>query len=342
MFYIHHSSCISAQQTFENIDLTIINLPVENKFKAVEPSHKDIPVSVLRRMGKAVRMGIGTGIPLIHKVQEIKGIIIGTANGGMEDCIKFLNQIIQYEEGTLTPTNFVQSTANNIASQTALMSTNKGYNITHVHRGLAFENAVIDADMMVAENPTANYLLGGIDEISNYNYKISFLEGLYKAEDISIEKLYDSDTPGSIAGEGSAMFIVNGVKEGSVAQMKSIKTLHSSEINEVSQQFADFIKSSGIEKIDLFISGENGDSRYNNFYTSCENITGTTTARFKHFSGDFPTASAMSLWIACHIMQTQHIPEHLIKSGKTDLIRNIVIYNNYKGYQHSFMLLTNN
>ena len=134
MFYIHHTTCISPQKTFIDVDLNQLNEQVDKKLKVVEPSYKEIPVSVLRRMGKAVRIGIGAALPLIQKTNDIKGIVIGTANGGMEDCIKFLNQIIQYEEGTLTPTNFVQSTANNIASQVALFSSNKEYNITHVHR----------------------------------------------------------------------------------------------------------------------------------------------------------------------------------------------------------------
>ncbi len=344
MFYIHHTSCISAQQTFIDIDLTKINSPVDKKFKVIEPSHKEIPASVLRRMGKAVRIGIGTAIPLIHKVPELKGIVIGTANGGMEDCIKFLNQIIQYGEGTLTPTNFVQSTANNIASQTGLMSANIGYNITHVHRGLAFENAMIDIEMLVTENPGFNFLLGGVDEISSYNYNIAFLEGLYKAEEVVPGNLYTLGNPGSIAGEGGAMFIVNGRKEGSVSQMKALKTLHTTDVNEVSKQFADFIEQQLPlnEKTDLFLSGENGDCRYEEFYNACEQVLKSPVARYKHFTGEFPTASAVSLWLSNYIFQTQSVPGHMLKSGNVpEIINNILIYNNYKGYQHSFMFITN-
>jgi hypothetical protein len=44
-------------------------------------------------------------------------MIIATANGGMEDCVKFLNQIIEYNEGLLTPANFVQSTSNAAAAR---------------------------------------------------------------------------------------------------------------------------------------------------------------------------------------------------------------------------------
>jgi hypothetical protein len=146
MLYIHQHTCISPQQTFSHIDIDTLNECVENKLKAKEPAYDGIPPGILRRMGKAVRMGVGAAIPIIKNNPSINGIIIGTANGGMEDCIKFLNQIIDYEEGMLTPGNFVQSTPNAIAAQLGLMSKNKSYNITHVHRGLAFEDALIDQD----------------------------------------------------------------------------------------------------------------------------------------------------------------------------------------------------
>lgn len=343
MFYIHHTTCISPQHTFTDVDLEKINDPVEKKLKVLEPSYKDVPVSILRRMGKAVRIGIGSALPLIHKVPDIKGIVIGTANGGMEDCIKFLNQIIQYEEGTLTPTNFVQSTANNIASQVAMLSSNTGYNITHVHRGLAFENAMIDIDMLSTEFPENKYLLGGVDEISNYNYNIAFLDGLYKKEDITFDKLYSSNTPGSIAGEGAAMFIVSRQKQDSIAQLKAIKTLHTHDEIIVSEQLAQFLKTNlrNGEEIDLFLSGENGDNRLQKYFNACEAVLENTfTARFKHFTGEFPSVSALSLWLACHIIQTQTVPSHMIKSGnKKNNYKNILIYNNYRGYQHSFILV---
>src|SRR6187431_94090 len=207
MLYIHQSSCISPQESFGQQNPDVLHGPVENKLLAIEPKYENIPAGMLRRMGKAVRMGVGSALPLIKEVDgHINGIIIGTAHGGMEDCIKFLNQIVQYEEDQLTPGNFVQSTPNAIAAQLGLLSQNKGYNITHVHRGLSFENALLDALMLLAENPDHQYLLGAADEISTYNYNIDQLAGWYKREDMQGKKLYEQPTPGSIAGEGVTMF----------------------------------------------------------------------------------------------------------------------------------------
>ncbi len=89
---------ISPQSTF---DLTfeageVLEI-VADRYLAHEPNYLEfIPAGQLRRMGKAVRMGIGAGLPLIQRNEPLDGIIIGSANGGLEDCIKFLNQIVDY------------------------------------------------------------------------------------------------------------------------------------------------------------------------------------------------------------------------------------------------------
>ena len=122
--YIHSSVCISPQHTFHEINaagnnsnginIEDIVTSVENKLYAIEPKYENIPLNTLRRMGKAVRMGVGAGVKLLKNYPLLDGIIMGTADGGMEDCIKFLNQVIEYDEGKLTPNNFVQSTANGL------------------------------------------------------------------------------------------------------------------------------------------------------------------------------------------------------------------------------------
>ncbi|MGN6439679.1 MAG: beta-ketoacyl synthase chain length factor [Agriterribacter sp.] len=340
--FIHHYNCISPQQTFGQVDVETLQQSVDNKMKAIEPSYEGIPPGILRRMGKAVRMGVGCALPVLKTVAETDGIIIGTANGGMEDCIKFLNQIIDYEEGMLTPGNFVQSTPNAIAAQVGLMSRNKQYNVTHVHRGLAFENAMLDAVMMLHENPEATYLLGAVDEISAYNYNIDYLGGWFKKEPMQGKSVYDTHTEGSLAGEGAVMFIVNNRAEGAVAQVKAFHTLHSTNEREVKETLSAFLeKQLGAGKSpDLFFSGENGDSRLLPYYLAAESLfdAGTTIARFKHMTGEFETASGIAFWLACHIQHT--VPAHCLKKeGTAGPLRNILIYNNYKGRQHSFILL---
>ena len=345
MFYIHQTSCISPQQTFADTDISKLQELTGNHLKAIEPVYNGIAPAVLRRMGKSVRMGVGTALSIINESTSLDGIIMGTGNGGKEDCVKFLTQIVDYNEGLLTPINFVQSTPNAAAAQVGLLTGNHGYNITHVHLGLAFELAMIDADMLLLEHPSHNYLLGAVDDIATYNYIFEEKSGSYKPGNVSNLSLYRDDSAGSIAGEGSAMFLVNGTAARALAKIVAIDTLHHTDETVIKEKLQSFIKRHlpENEKVDIFITGENGDNRLLKYYEACESIMEehVTIARFKHMSGEFPTASAMGLWVCCNILQRQLIPEHMVKNNPSKSpYRNIVLYNNYKGLQHSYMLIS--
>jgi hypothetical protein len=301
-------------------------------------------------MGKAVRMGVGAAMPLLQNNARPDGIILGTANGGKEDCVKFLNQIIEYKEGLLTPINFVQSTPNAVAAQIALLTNNHGYNISHLHLGLAFEFAMIDADMMLSENPLSSYLLGASDDISIYNYNFEDKMGWYAKEDADNRTLYETDpasagSPGSIPGEGASMFLVNGNQAGATAKVMAVDTLHNEDELVMKEKLRDFIERylPAGQKPDLLLTGENGDNRLQKYYSACESVLANdvTIARFKHMSGENPTATAMGLWLCCHILQTQHIPGHMMKRDAAKAgYKTVLIYNNYKKIQHSFILVS--
>ncbi|MCW5907055.1 MAG: beta-ketoacyl synthase chain length factor [Chitinophagales bacterium] len=338
MFYIHQSSCISHQPTFTGVDLQNLQPSVNNQLPAIEPKYINIPLGQLRRMGRALRMGVGTGITLLEK-HKADGILIATSNGGIEDSITFLNQIVDYNEGRLTPTHFVQSTFNAIAGLLGMITHNTGYNATHVHRGLAFENVALDVTMLLRENPGHIYLIGGVDEISVRNYRMEAMAGWYKKEPISNTELYASETEGALPGEGAAMFLVSNNAESATAKLADLKLLHTADENLVANQFAEFVRD---REIDLLLSGESGDSRFKRYYTRCEQAVSENTAiaRYKHFTGEFQTASALALWFSCWLLQNQTLPEHCIKrSGSKTAFNRIALYNNYQGVQHSFMLV---
>jgi hypothetical protein len=262
----------------------------------------------------------------------------------MEDCIKFLEQMTEFDEGLLTPGNFVQSTPNAIAAQIGLLSTNHGYNITHVHRGLSWEHALIDAWMMAFENPQQEFLVGAVDEISSYNFKLDFLAGWYKKESIYNDRLFMGDSPGSLAGEGAAMFRVSGDPRNSSAVLRAIRTTQGATPDQLSIQIREFLRQSlSGDPVDLLVSGENGDNRLLSFYESAERASGAKAiVRYKQLCGEYPTASAMGLWLGCLALDPEQIlPAHLFKAGpKPENCRNILLYNTYQGLQHGFMLLS--
>ena len=141
------------------------------------------------------------------------------------------------------------------------------------------------------------------------------------------------------------MFIVNGVAQGAVAGIRAVDTLHSTDPGAVAAHLAQFLSRhlpSGTRP-DIFLSGENGDQRLLPFYLECEAILnpGTCILRYKHMSGEFPTASSIGLWFGCHILQQRNFPPHLVKVPfEAEQYRHILLYNTFKGVQHSFILLS--
>ena len=366
MLYIHQTTCISPQPA----DRSVAG-PVDGFYKVIEPVYASIPANTLRRMSKAVRLGVGAALPLIRQ-QRIDGILIGTGNGGMEESVKFLRQIVDYAEGMLAPGHFVQSIPNAIASQIGLSSHNRGYNSTYVHRGLGFEHALIDAAMLVREQAGSRYLVGGVDELSGYHYQIELADGWYKRPARPGVSLYDYDSPGSIAGEGAALFLVGGESEQAVAAdalvanplaaVRGIETFHSTDERVVAARLQAFLERQlpGVQHLPvgahlgLFLSGENGDNRALPFYTACEGVLdpAVPVARYKHLCGEYPTASAFAVWLALQLEPGQMLPSHMVKRAggirpnkgdPADVIlsdsRYFLLYNNHKLSQHSFILL---
>jgi len=345
MPYFHQSICISPQASFPETDLMQIRESKNNLLNVVEPDYPGIPPGVKRRMGKSVRMAVGAALPLLQKYPQPDGMIIATANGGMEDCIKFLNQIIEYNEGLLTPGSFVQSTSNAAAAQIALVTKNHQYNITHVHRGLAFENALMDAVMSLKEYHDKAYLVGCTDEISAYNYNIDRLAGWFRKEPVLNSDLFSTSAPGSMPGEGSFMVLMSNQPEGAMARLDAVRTVHTEDPAVVLMVLEKFLSENFAvgNMPDLLLHGENGDCRLLKYYEAVESVFPDTTsvARFKHLCGDYCTASSFACWLSVQMLAEGQIPPLVLKKKNSEKpLKRILIYNNYRGAQHAFILIS--
>jgi len=344
--YIKSVKAISAQASYDNRFFTEeVKTFDDLRYEAQEPSYKGmIKPSMLRRMGKSVRIGIGAGMPLLNDNNDVDGIIIGSSEGGLEDCIKFLNQIVQYEEGALTPTNFVQSTPNALSGSLALMTKSTGYNITHVHKGAAFENAFLDALMLLKEQKAKKLLVGNVEEISEYNFNIETLAGQFKKEKLSSETLLQSNTEGTVCGEGSAMFIVSSNSDDSLAQVLDIDQITKPEKEELYAVLADMLKRNGISvaDIDAVYLGNNGDCRSDFWYEDLKNdffSENQSIYTYKNIAGEYPTCSAFATYLATHLLNGQQMPESIIQKRTAVEAKTVLIYNHYKAEQHSFILM---
>ncbi|MBE9464090.1 beta-ketoacyl synthase chain length factor [Dyadobacter subterraneus] len=346
--FIKDLSCISAQPTYEETFFEgELKVNRGNRYVALEPAYGNlIPAGLLRRMGKAVRIGVGAGLPLIQKNPDLDGIILGTANGGLDDCLKFLNQIVDYNEGTLTPTNFVQSTPNAVAGNLALMSKNTGYNATHVNKGLAFEGVLMDAFLLFGEGKAQSLLLGSIEEISDYNYNIDQLAGSWKKEETTSETLLNSATAGTVCGEAAVMFVAEAEKsDNSIAEIVDVEQINFADEKRISEKLIYFLKRNKIDlsEIDTLILGYNGDSRSDHWYNWLREtfFPESTVYNYKNLIGDFPTAVAFGVWMGAHILAGKNMPnETLLTKNSDQKSKKILLYNHHKGVQNGFILMS--
>lgn len=346
--YITDLKAISPQLTFENELLEGKKTDHEGTiFGVIEPDYMElIPKGLLRRMGKAVRMGVGAGLPLINAHKDIDGIVMGTANGGLEDCIKFLNQIVEYEEGVLTPTNFVQSTPNAVAGQLALMGTNRGYNATYTNGGLAFENALLDALLLMEDGATKKILLGGLEEISEYNYNIDWQGEKYKEQHVTDAELLDSNTPGTVCGEGASMFILEKEATSYYALIEDVAQITYPTSDDLETCLNRMLERNGLNAsdIDTVMLGYNGDSDHQFWYDLIAQtvLPQTNVLTFKNLTGDYRTCSAFALWLSAHILNDNQkmLPFIMKRKIHNKKASRILIYNHFDAVRHGFILLS--
>lgn len=131
-------------------------------------------------------------------------------------------------------------------------------------------------------------MLGGIDEISDYNYNIERLGGWYKTE-IPANGLYESKTEGSIAGEGCAVFCLSKRPQNALFEIVDVNTMHSTDVDSVQSGIKQFCDKHALNLSEtMLLSGHNGDVRNEALHQAVENVFDKSTViRYKHFSVSF-------------------------------------------------------
>lgn len=335
--YIHSAVSISAQNTLDlNQFLSKPILHSAKKVHAIHPDYKEyISPSASRRMGTGVKMGFAAAKLALQKsnLQQPDAIITGTGMGCIEDTEKFLNTLIVNDEEFLTPTSFIQSTHNTVGAQIALGLQCKAYNATYVHGALSFESALIDAQLMLLQEEAQHILVGGIDELGNEF--VDYVQMMEDKEEDGIKVPF---------GEGASFFVLSTEQKQNTIQLKDVESLSSASPGTIIEKLKDFLTRNEINssEIDAVVFGRNGDG-FDAYYDELGKalFSNTLQLAYKHLSGEFYTASAFGFWIAHEVLNTQKVPETLITSGQPEKnLKNILLYNQFKGRDHSFILLS--
>ncbi len=348
--YINGVGCVSAQKTMDTVFLEdcILN-ETENVLPIQVPVYKDFisPVAI-RRMAKGVKNGIVASATAMKdaNVEHLDAIITGTGMGCIEDSDKFLKALIDNNEEFLTPTSFIQSTHNTVGSQIALGLQCKAYNFTYVNAAVSFESSILDAKMQIETGEASTILIGGVDEMSDYTAKLFKLAGFIKKEEDQPYSVLNSKTKGAVYSEGATFFVLEGQKSATTyAEILDVDIINTLKTNEIETKAIDFLKANRLEvsDVDAIVLGYNGDVEYDAYYS---NLTETIFANtpqvyYKHLSGEYNTASAFGLWVGSKIIKTQQIPAVLKVNDLTKSeYKTILLYNQYKGLDHSFTLIS--
>lgn len=343
--YIRSASSISPQNTFgDNGFLTDVVEYTGTRLKAIEPDYKQyIDPKLIRRMSHVIKMGVSAAKDCLNRagVEMPGAIITGTAFGCMEDTVAFLTRIVELNEEMLPPTSFIQSTHNTVAAQIALMLQCHSYNNTFVHKGISFENALIDALMLLKEGETNNILVGGTEEMIDTSFTVLTRLGLYKRQPISNLDLYKEESKGTIGGEGASFFLLNNnLSADNLAELVGLKTLYKPK--DIEQGISSLLQQHNltISDIDLVITGRNGDIKNDRIYNALGQtlFAKSKLVNYKHLCGEYPTSSSFALWLAANMIKKRTVPAVVENIGIEP--KKVLIYNHYQSNYHSLMLLS--
>jgi 3-oxoacyl-(acyl-carrier-protein) synthase len=348
--YINGMGCISAQNTFDTVFLENAEHNQSlNILPLVEPDYKEfIPPVMGRRMAKVVKNGVAASSRALQEagVQMPDAIITGTGFGCSTDSEKFLKTILDNNEEFLTPTSFIQSTHNTVGAQIALGLQCKAYNFTYVNGAVSFESSLIDAQLQIEEGEADNVLVGGIEELAENTAAFLEVSGRIKAKGKAPYKILEPETTGAVYSEGSAFFVLSsGRQESTYAELKDVLLYNTLAEKEIAQKAKTFLEKNGltVSDIDAVVLGCNGDIEFDGYYSllASDMFTNTQQLYYKHLSGEYNTASAFGLWMAAKVLKEQHIPNIVkVNNIQTNSLKTILLYNQYRGLDHSFILLT--
>jgi hypothetical protein len=245
-----------------------------------EPDYKDFIADSTsrRRMSRAVKMGVAAALQCLSGTKTIPdAIITATGLGCLSDTEKFLRTIIENGEELLNPTPFIQSTFNTVGAQIAIILKNTNYNNTYVHRGIAFESALLDGMMKLSEKEAKNVLVGSYEELTATSLSVQSRLGFYRK--------------GNKAGEGAAFFLLSSEDKSDFILKDLAFSFHPSAETLQDKLQAFLAKNSlGEEDVDLWLSDEN----------------------YKYLSGDYQTVSSFALWFGMQEMERKNVRRMLI------------------------------
>ncbi len=344
---LHTEPGVSRRLKRDSISSWKDSIPIEYNARMIQCPEPDVDTGLsdkyLRRMSRIIRLGWTSAKLCLEDAGGLPpdAIITGSGWGSVQDSEKFLLSIYRNKENLLPPTPFIQSTHNAVGAQIAMLLENYDYNMSYAHVNFAFEHALLDSMMRIRDGSSKKILCGGFDEITQNQFTLIGRLGRWREEAVSNLELLDPVKKGTIAGEGYQFFFLQSEKnERTYAELKGVETIYTSDLKHIAADSQ--ILANEIDWIFVGLNGDEANERVYKDFIRERWPDGVNVAAWKHLTGEYLAASAFGMWAAARAIHEQAVPgvmkikeERPVKS-----IRNILIYNHYKGKYHSFALLS--
>jgi len=341
--YINAIEAISPQPTFDGSLFEVGMKEYEQpRLNCLEPDYKlYINPSKLRRMPRILKMGLTAASRCISERLNPDAVIVGTGLGCVSDLEKF-QMAVRDSEHLLSPSPFVNSSHNMISSQIAIAFGINGYNMTHFHGSLSFENAILDAMMLINEGSAKNVLVGGIDEITDQHFHIADNNNYWRKSHSNNKYLFEGSHTGTLMGEG-AVFLMLGAEptDDNAVKITGTHTITDKKNNshKILNDCLKTVKCSQND-IDTLILGCNGDAENDRLYEDVKNgLNQTNILYYKHLCGEYNTSTAFATWLAANILKKQNIPDFVINRKYSNSMSKLAIFNHSRGTEYGFLLL---
>jgi 3-oxoacyl-[acyl-carrier-protein] synthase II len=347
-FFINGTGCISPQLSFDNqVFLPEIRSYSKNNLHCIDPDYSSFfdPANV-RRMSRVIKFATAAAFLALRDAElKVPGAIsIGTGFGLLENSSKFLNSIIENDEGVVSPTAFIQSTHNTIGGIVAQMTGCHAHNNTFTQKSVSFECALNDAVMLMKEGDTDNFLVGGFDELTAYALEVMTNRHALRQEPCNNLELFSSNNNGIIAGEGAAFFVL--------AKEKNTNTygrllgnnffIKPETTKDLKGKITAFLEKNNmaVNMLDVVICGLCGDAEKEAVATELNEslFSNQTIVVYKHLCGEYMTSSSFALWLAAKMIKTGQIPATVALINRNREPKNVLLINSVNDY-HSLILL---
>ena len=282
------------------------------------PDYSEIyPGRSARRLSKLIKMSSYAAMNALKMAGDINpsAIITGTGMGCLYDTEVFLRELIEREEGVLSPTKFIQSTHNTTSAQIGFLKTCHGYNSTYSQRGHSFENALMDAIIKI-KNGCDFVLVGGGDEHTEV------MEDILKRMGHRQEEM----------GEGAGYCVLQSHKnEKCFCKIDEFSTCYTADEKRVVTDWDDLI-----DGMDAIIIGINDRKLSEEAVSSISKIDDKIPiVNYKQLTNEFKSSHALGLMLAAMQLKDNHP-----FGTELDDARSVLIYNNYMGHYHSTIKLS--